>query len=79
MIKAKYPVEKFLQLQTPFYYYDMDILRQTLQEVNRQVQKRNYVVHYAVKANANPVLLREIKNAGFRADCVSGRRNKCCH
>jgi diaminopimelate decarboxylase len=72
MIKAKYPVEKFLQLQTPFYYYDMDILRQTLQEVNRQVQKRNYVVHYAVKANANPVLLREIKNAGFGADCVSG-------
>lgn len=72
MIKAQYPIEKFSKLQTPFYYYDLDILRKTLQEVNKQIQKNNYIVHYAIKANANPTLLHEIKDAGFGADCVSG-------
>ena len=30
------------------------------------------MVHYAVKANANPRLLRIIREAGLGADCVSG-------
>jgi len=72
MIKAQYPIEKFSKLQTPFYYYDLDILRKTLQEVNKQIQKSDYIVHYAIKANANPALLHEIKDTGFGADCVSG-------
>ena len=32
----------------------------------------NFVVHYAVKANANPKVLNIIHNAGLGADCVSG-------
>lgn len=72
MIKAQYPIEKFSKLQTPFYYYDLDILRKTLQEVNKQIQKSDYIVHYAIKANANPALLHKIKDTGFGADCVSG-------
>ena len=31
-----------------------------------------YRVHYAVKANSNPVILREIARRGLGADCVSG-------
>ncbi len=72
MIKAKYPVGKFKSLQTPFYYYDLDVLRETLKEINSQAGKNNFHVNYAMKANVNPSVLREIKNAGLGADCVSG-------
>ncbi len=55
---------------TPFYYYDLDLLRATLSALNSA--KGAYHVHYALKANANPVLLKEIQTAGLGADCVSG-------
>lgn len=32
----------------------------------------NFHLHYAVKANANPKILKIISEAGFGADCVSG-------
>ena len=32
----------------------------------------NFVVHYAVKANANAKVLNIIQQAGLGADCVSG-------
>ncbi len=72
MLKAKYPIQKFETLQTPFYYYDMEVLRATLNEVHRHADKNNFQVHYAFKANVNPAILKEIKNSGFGADCVSG-------
>lgn len=72
MIKGKYPVEKFREIQTPFYYYDLDLLRKTLDEVNKLTSGHNYVVHYAMKANVNPSVLSEIQKAGLGADCVSG-------
>ena len=72
MIKGKFPIDKFRQIQTPFYYYDLDLLRQTLAEVNKFTQPHPFQVHYAMKANVNPNVLREIKNAGLGADCVSG-------
>ncbi len=72
MIKGKYPVERFKEIQTPFYYYDLDLLRKTLGEVNKLTSGHNYVVHYAMKANVNPSVLREIQKAGLGADCVSG-------
>ena len=72
-MKGQFPVERFAQLRTPFYYYDSELLRQTLQEINREAQKHEgFVVHYAVKANANPKILRIIRQAGLGADCVSG-------
>jgi diaminopimelate decarboxylase len=67
-----FPIEKFRKLQTPFYYYDIDVLKKTLQTVRTESDKYNYHVHYAVKANANPRILTLIKEAGFGADCVSG-------
>ena len=73
MAKGQFPIEKFQQLQTPFYYYDTELLRHTLQTINDEANKHEgFVVHYAVKANANPELLRIIRAAGLGADCVSG-------
>ena len=68
-----FPIGKLKTLQTPFYYYDTDLLRATLRTINDEVaQHDNYVVHYAVKANANPKVLQAIREAGLGADCVSG-------
>ena len=73
MTKGKFPVDRFQTLRTPFYYYDMDLLRQTLQTINAEAAKHEgYHVHYAVKANANPKILTAIREAGLGADCVSG-------
>ncbi|MDL2213015.1 diaminopimelate decarboxylase [Bacteroides sp. OttesenSCG-928-E20] len=72
-MKGTFPIEKFRELQTPFYYYDTKLLRDTLDCVKREVSKyNNYSVHYAVKANANPEILSIIREAGLGTDCVSG-------
>ena len=71
MISAK-TLEKFRDIPTPFYYYDLDILRSTLDEVKKESEKYGYKVHYAVKANHNHRLLQIISSYGFGADCVSG-------
>ena len=73
MAKGIFPVEKLQTIQTPFYYYDTELLRTTLHTINKEASKHEgFVVHYAVKANANPRILRIIREAGFGADCVSG-------
>lgn len=72
-MKGNFPVAKFESMQTPFYYYDMDVLRATLNAINNEAGKyENFVVHYAIKANANPKVLHAIRLAGLGADCVSG-------
>ena len=61
------------RLRTPFYYYDAELLRNTLQTIREEVSKHEgFCVHYAVKANANPKVLRIIREAGLGVDCVSG-------
>ena len=73
MGKGKFPIERFQDIQTPFYYYDSEVLRQTLKTINEEAGKHEgFVVHYAIKANANPKVLRIIREAGLGADCVSG-------
>lgn len=73
MSNKKFPVERFQDLRTPFYYYDMEVLRQTLDAIGAEVAKHDaFRVHYAVKANANPKILAAIRAAGLGADCVSG-------
>jgi diaminopimelate decarboxylase len=66
-----FPVEKFGEQPTPFYYYDLGILRSTLSLLKKESSASGYRVHYAVKANANPKILRTISSMGFGADCVS--------
>lgn len=72
MIKGIFPNEKFEQLETPFYYYDMDLLNRTLKTIIKETDNRPFHVHYALKANANPHILKQIASYGFGADCVSG-------
>ena len=73
MLKGKFPLESFLGRETPFYYYDLSVLSRALDEVQAQTARNpEYRVHYAVKANSNPVILREIARRGLGADCVSG-------
>lgn len=73
MLKGDFPVEKFAGMRTPFYYYDINLLRRTLGTVRDLLDRRpGYRVHYAVKANFNPEILKVIASYGFGADCVSG-------
>ena len=72
-MKGKFPVERFQNVRTPFYYYDTELLRQTLRAINAETERHEgWHVHYAIKANANPQLLRVIREAGLGIDCVSG-------
>lgn len=64
--------KRFEAFATPFYYYDIALLRETLTRLKAAVDRYGYCVHYAVKANANPRILQEISSFGFGADCVSG-------
>jgi len=67
-----FPIDKFKQLETPFYYYDVALLRQTLTNLSEESKKFGYHIHYAVKANSNPRILSIIHEYGLGADCVSG-------
>ena len=72
-MKGIFPISKFQEFKTPFYYYDTTLLRDTLHVICKEVERYdNFVVHYAVKANANPKILNIIREAGLGADCVSG-------
>jgi diaminopimelate decarboxylase len=66
-----FPLKRFSELPTPFYYYDLDQLRMTLASLKKESSAAGYRIHYAVKANANPAILRIISSMGFGADCVS--------
>ena len=64
---------RFKEVHTPFYFYNTALLKETLQKIKKEISAhKNYIVHYAIKANANPKLLRLIAQADFGADCVSG-------
>ena len=57
----------------PFYYYNTRLLCQTLERIKEElITSPHFHVHYAIKANANPLLLNLIKQAGLGVDCVSG-------
>ena len=75
----KFPIDKFKKIETPFYYYDCDLLRETLQAINKELEKyENFIVHYAIKANANAKVLNIIQQTGMGADCVSGGEIQRC-
>ena len=68
-----FPIEQLRKLPTPFYYYDLALLRKTLLAITDEVAKyENFEVHYAIKANATPKVLSVIRQSGLGADCVSG-------
>lgn len=72
-MKGIFPLDRFKSLETPFYYYDIDLLRRTLEKITGITRAHdNFRVHYAIKANANPAVLSIIRSYGLGADCVSG-------
>ena len=72
-MKGHFPIDKFNSINTPFYYYDTALLRKTIETIKNETKKYdNFVVHYAIKANANPKILSIVREAGLGADCVSG-------
>ncbi len=66
----------FSRLETPFYYYDMDLLHKSLNRLTKAAGKYGFNIHYAIKANANDRILDTIKAYGLGADCVSGNEVK---
>lgn len=72
-MKSYFPIEAFKNIETPFYFYDMDLLRETLATALREASKhKGFCVHYAIKANFNPRILETVREQGIGADCVSG-------
>lgn len=70
-------VEKLRNYETPFYFYDMDLLRQTLDSVVWAASKYNFKMHYAIKANYDPRILQVIREYGLGIDCASGNEVRC--
>ncbi len=72
-MRTEFPVKAFAGIETPFYYYDVELLQKTLDVALAEASKyEGFHVHYAVKANFNPRLLQIIASKGMGADCVSG-------
>ncbi|MBQ0019841.1 MAG: diaminopimelate decarboxylase [Bacteroidales bacterium] len=72
-----FPIEKFQDIRTPFYYYDTALLDNTLNAIKAELRP-DYHMHYAVKACTNPTVLKHIADAGFGCDCVSGGEIQAC-
>ena len=73
---SKDTISRFENLETPFYYYDLALLDQTLETCRSSAEKFGFHVHYALKANFNEQILHAVRKIGFGADCVSGNEVK---
>ena len=71
MEKTYFPLDRMRAENTPFYYYDVKLLDKTLDSVRQASNYPGFHVHYAVKANANPEILKRIAASGLGADTVS--------
>lgn len=69
---SKDVLASFEKQSTPFYFYDLELFRRTLEQIKIHGLSKGYHIHYALKANSHPKILGEIINAGLSADCVSG-------
>ena len=69
-------IRSFKEIQTPFYYYDLDLLKKTLKALLIEIDSNSHKVHYAIKANANSTILKIIKDHGLGIDAVSGNEIK---
>ena len=69
---ARKYIGRLQELPTPFYFYDMDLLRSTLATAVSEASRYGYRIHYALKANFDPRIVETIRQVGLGADCVSG-------
>jgi diaminopimelate decarboxylase len=71
-MQPQHIISELQEFKTPFFYYDFEVLRNTLEEVKKHAIAKGYHVHFALKANNQTRILKVIKEAGLGADCVSG-------
>ena len=71
MLKFKNP-QRIQNLETPFWYYDMDLFRSTVAAVVEAARKYDVKVHYSIKANTEKRLVEILKDNNIGIDCVSG-------
>ena len=71
MLELRELVPQFEERETPFYFYDMSVLEETLSALDK-ANSYGYQVHYALKANNNAPILDRIRSYGLGIDCVSG-------
>jgi diaminopimelate decarboxylase len=69
-------IARFQNLETPFYYYDLELLNKTLEACRSASDTYGFHVHYALKANFDERVLKAVQERGFGADCVSGNEVK---
>ncbi len=69
---TEYFVKGIKEKNTPYFYYNMEVLDDTLQSCKEAADHFGYHIHYALKANSNDEILKHISGRGFGADCVSG-------
>lgn len=69
-------IAELANLETPFYYYDLALLKETLTHAKSSADRRGFHLHYALKANFNDRILEIIRDYGYGADCVSGNEVK---
>jgi len=65
-------IDSFKNRSTPFYFYDLELFKRSLEQIKEHGLSKGFHVHYALKANSHPKLLKEVVRAGLSADCVSG-------
>lgn len=69
---SKIQIKSLGDIQTPFYFYDMDLLRKTASHAASMASEYGIKIHYAVKANFEERVMKTLSAQGFGADCVSG-------
>lgn len=69
----RFPIDMLSNIETPIYYYDMELLKSTLlASIDAMSVDSRFKLHYAIKANNNPEILKIIAKYSIGADCVSG-------
>lgn len=71
-----FPEKLLHNTPTPFYLYDLNLLDRTIQACQNEALRYGYQVHYALKANANLLILERMLKYNLGADCVSGNEVK---
>lgn len=71
MYKTKFPLNRFESLETPFYFYDMELLSHTLDAITDSCKNPHFKVHYAIKACFDKPILEMIASKLQGADTVS--------
>jgi diaminopimelate decarboxylase len=65
------PAALLREYGSPLYVYNERILRQNCRDVRALTDYPDFVVHYSMKANSNPALLRVVREEGLWVDTMS--------